>query len=186
VALAGALTIGVLRSFPRPIDVPGRSGGIEWILAPVLPAAIAALVPPLLRRTYQPMERLSGRVATVGRLSLLGLLFVVSFSSIVLGVGAIRFADGRNCALALAVAVLSMHTVPVMLSWTPVVGFGIVTWLLGVPPSGENPPTWAVLLQPGSSVDALVTTIVLSVAAVAVFVARTPSHDDIHDDIHVD
>jgi hypothetical protein len=176
VAVAVALLV---RCFPRPIEVPGRNGGVEWVLVPVAPVVLASLVPMIVSRTWHSLERISGRFDTRGRAGLVVTVMAVCTTAIAVGVGDVRRADLRNCLLAISISLLAVHVVPAALSWAPVLGFGIVTWLVGVPGPGQAPPRWAVLLAPGDSRSAMSITVGTIVVAVIVFVVRTPrAHAD--------
>jgi hypothetical protein len=173
-AVAGAL---LLRCFPRPIEVPGRNGGVEWVLVPVAPVALASLVPTIVSRTWLPLERISGRFDHRGRVGLVVTMMAICTAAIAAGVGEVRRADVRNCALAISVSLVAVHVVPAALSWAPVLGVGIVTWLVGVPGPGQAPPGWAVLLAPGASQQAMWITVGAAAVAVVLFVVRTPRAD---------
>jgi hypothetical protein len=174
-AIAGGI---VVRCFPRPIDVPGRSGGVEWVVVPVVPAAIASLVPVLVRRVFLPLERISGRFDATGRLAIVAVVLGTCLTPVALGVGALRLVDVRNCGLAVGVALLSIYLVPAALGWAPIILLALVTWLIGVPAPGVAPPAWALLLAPASSRLSLVISGAILTAGTAVFVVGTQSSSE--------
>ena len=172
--IAAVLTAIVLRCFPRPIEVPGRSGGVEWVLVPVMPAVLASLLPALVRRAFLPLERVSCRFGAIGRLAIVATATGVCGAAVAGGVGGIRLVDVRNCGLAVGIALLSVYLVPTPLGWSPVVLLGVVTWLIGVPSPGESAPSWALLLAPASSKFSLSVCVAVFAVATATFLVATP------------
>lgn len=167
-----------LRCVPRPVSIPGRTGGVEWVLVPVAPAFLCGLVPAIVLRASMPLERVSGRFAASGRTALVVIGVMLTSASVAVGVGHVRLADVRNCAFTVGVALVSSRVTPPALAWAPVVLVGVTNWLLGAPLPGEQPPAWAVLLQSASSTASLwVASAVLALGA-AVFVLVPPAASD--------
>jgi hypothetical protein len=144
-------------------------------LVPVAPVVLASLVPMIVSRTWLPLERISGRFDQRGRGALTVTLMALCTAAIAVGVGEVRRADVRNCAVAISISLLAAHVVPAALSWAPVLGLGIVTWLVGVPDPGQPPPVWAMLLAPGCSRSAMSIAVGTTVVAVVVFIVGTPA-----------
>ena len=105
----------------------------------------------------------------------------VSVAAVACGVGGVQLVHVRNCGLTVGIALLSVYAVPAALGWAPVVLLGVVTWLIGVPPPGELPPAWALLLAPGSSSTSLAASATILVAATTVFALATPQSSDAGD-----
>jgi hypothetical protein len=162
-------TIVLLRCHPRPIDVPGRAGGVEWVLAPVVPSALAALMPSIVRRAHMPLERTSGRFELVGRLVVAAAAWVACVVPVAVGVGELRLVDVRNAALLTGLALVAVACAPPALAWAPSLALGVVTWLIGVPPPGAAPPEWAVLLASRGSSAAMAVSVAVAISGVVAF-----------------
>ncbi len=163
----------VLRAFPEPVDVPGRQGGVEWVLHPIAPLLLASMLPSSLARCGEYMEVLSGKFGPRGRT-----IIILGASATLLGAttamtGVFIWQSARNSALSIGLACVCSIILPATMRWVPLVVLAITVWLLGVPPPGDAPPMWAVVLSPGTSVFAAAVCVTVAAVGIGWYIARS-------------
>lgn len=170
--IGGCLICGLLlRAFPDPVDVPGRQGGVEWVLYPVVPLILASLLPQSLVRCRENMELLSGRFGVVGRTFMAVGVAVSLIATTTVVTGVWLWQNVRNAAAAVGLACLCVM-LPAAVRWVPPVLLAIVVWLVGVPSPGLEPPEWAMVLSASTSVVSAVVCTGVAAVGIGVFVAR--------------
>ncbi len=146
-------TIAWLLVPERPIAVPGRQG-VQSVLWPLVPTLTAMVLPSCLAHAYRDLELAAAK--SHARQRGLFAVFALALTAIPC-VSGLRFDLGvalRNAALLSGLAFASTVIFPPRVAWMPPSFLPIITWLLGLKLGGVPRP-WAVLMQSGSSLPAL-------------------------------
>jgi hypothetical protein len=154
--VAGALVGAVARWLPQPVEVPGRTGGVEWVLTPVLPTLVALAAWASFQAVHHPLERTSARPLRQRQAVVVAMALGIGCAAALAGVGwsATAAVVVRNLVLLVGLAAGASVLLPAGIGWIVVALPSAACWLLGAPPPGLEPPAWAVLLQPAGSVQA--------------------------------
>jgi hypothetical protein len=171
--LAGALVGAVARWLPRPVEVPGRTGGVEWVLTPVLPTLVALAAWASFQAVHHPLERMSARPLHQRQAAILVAALAAGCVAALVGVGwsATAAVMVRNQLLLVGFAAGATVLLPAGVGWIVVALPSAACWLLGAPPPGHEPPAWAVLLQPAGSAPAWVVAGLVAAAGATAYLA---------------
>ncbi|MCB1039911.1 MAG: hypothetical protein KDA94_10335 [Acidimicrobiales bacterium] len=171
---AGLVVAATARWLPTPLDVPGRSGGVEWVLTPILPTIVALAGWACFGVAHSEFERVTAQPVVIRRAAAVTMAISIGVVAVVLGVGigGAAVVGIRNLFLLVGLAQASISVAPNTAGWAMVVIPSAVCWLVGAPVPGAAPPGWAVLLHPSSSFAATVAAVAAFVVGSALYLAR--------------
>ncbi|WP_405422952.1 hypothetical protein [Streptomyces erythrochromogenes] len=155
----------------RLYDVPARDG-VQGALWPMAPALFAAFLPSVLATASEVQERITP-TATRLRATTTGVVLTLAVTLALTGAANDPAVAFRNTLLLTGLAFMGCCLLPPAAAWAPPVAIPMVMWLIGTKPQAQVEP-WSLLLLPGTTTYAWLTTALITTTAITTYLYRGP------------
>jgi hypothetical protein len=169
--VAAAVTAAAWQLVPAgAVAIPARDGASS-VLWPLVPTLVTLAMPPVLATADRDLERTAARSPVRLRAVALGVCLAAVAAAVLPGCRFDLMVAARNAALLTGLAAGGSALYPAV-AWVPVTVTPMAMWLLGTDPLTRRLAGWAVLLEPRTSVPALVVGCGAALAGSAAYLAR--------------